>query len=151
MQRILLNGLSQIELEGIGSRLSAVLFPGAFIALFGGLGAGKTTFTRAVAQGLDIYDIQSPTFTIVREHEGKLVLFHFDAYRLADSDELFAIGFDDYLARNAVIILEWSENVTQALPHERLDIAISGSGSMPRNVEITAHGLIYEDILEVLS
>ena len=100
-----LENISEQDTARIGKSIAPLLFPGAFIALFGDLGSGKTTFTKAVAEGLGIDNIQSPTFTIVREHGGRLSLLHFDAYRLSSEDELYAIGFDDYLSRPAVIIM----------------------------------------------
>ena len=105
------------ETEALGARLGERLEPGAVIAFTGDLGAGKTAFTRGLAQGLGIVDrVTSPTFTIVNEYEGgRLPLFHFDMYRLGSSDELFDIGWEDYLARGGVCAVEWSENVADAL------------------------------------
>ena len=144
-------GLDEAHLQDLARALSKKLFPGAFLALFGDLGAGKTTFTQGLAHGLGILDIQSPTFTIVREHrEGTLPLFHFDAYRLSGADELYAIGFEDYLAQDGVIVMEWCENVPEALPVSRLDIRLTGSGSEPRVVVFCARGPAYEALLEVL-
>ena len=98
-----------------------------------------------------IQDIQSPTFTIVREHrEGRLPLFHFDAYRLESSEELYAIGYDDYLSEAGVFVMEWCENVPDALPAQRLEIHLSGSGLMPRSADIYAFGGRYASILEDL-
>lgn len=144
------NGLDEAALCNVAKKLANRLFSGAFIALFGDLGAGKTTFTRALAAELGMFDVQSPTFTIVREHEGALPLFHFDAYRLSDADELYAIGFDDYLARDGAIVMEWCENVPDALPKERLEIHISGSGAEPRTLRLMALGGRYQSILEEL-
>ena len=108
---------SEGETEALGVRLAEALAPGAVIAFTGGLGAGKTAFTRGLARGLGIADrVASPTFTIVNEYEGgRLPLFHFDMYRLSSSDELFDIGWEDYLARGGVCAVEWSENVAGAL------------------------------------
>ena len=131
-----LENISEQDTARIGKSMAPLLFPGAFIALFGDLGSGKTTFTKAVAEGLGIDNIQSPTFTIVREHGGRLSLLHFDAYRLSSEDELYAIGFDDYLSRPAVIIMEWCENVPGALPSERLELHITGSGAEARTSRI---------------
>ena len=105
------------ETEALGARLGERLEPGAVIAFTGDLGAGKTAFTRGLAQGLGIVDrVTSPTFTIVNEYEGgRLPLFHFDMYRLGSSDELFDIGWEEYLARGGVCAVEWSENVADAL------------------------------------
>ena len=133
-----------------GISVGRELFPGAFIALFGGLGAGKTTLTKGIADALDITGILSPTFTIVRHHEGKLPLDHFDAYRIEDPDELYAIGYEDHLASGAVIVMEWCENVPEALPEERLEIHIEGSGEEPRIVALRALGERYSELLKEL-
>ena len=105
------------ETEDLGCRLGRALEPGAVIAYTGDLGAGKTAFTRGLARGLGIPDrVTSPTFTIVNEYEGgRLPLFHFDMYRLGSADELYDIGWEDYLARGGVCAVEWSEIVRDAL------------------------------------
>lgn len=138
------------EMHELGRRIGELLFPSAFIAFFGGLGAGKTTMTKGIASALDIEGILSPTFTIVRRHEGSLRLDHFDAYRLESFDELEAIGYSDYLASGSVIVMEWCENVPGALPEERLEIHITGSGEEPRRVLINAFGKQYLKITETL-
>ncbi len=146
------SGLEEARLSTLAQGLAKGLFPGAFLALYGDLGAGKTTFTKALAQGMGLgADIQSPTFTIVREHrEGPLPLFHFDAYRLGSGEELFAIGFGDYLIEGGVIAMEWCENVPEALPADRLEIHFTGSGSEPRQLEFIATGPVHLGLLEVL-
>lgn len=108
---------SEAETEALGARLAAVLSPGDVVAYRGGLGMGKTAFTRGLARGLGYSGrVTSPTFTIVNEYEGgRLPLFHFDMYRLGSADELFDIGWEDYLARGGVCAVEWSENVADAL------------------------------------
>ena len=105
------------ETEALGQALAASLKPGAVIAYEGDLGAGKTAFTRGIAKGLGAADrVTSPTYTIVNEYlSGRLPLFHFDMYRLASSDELWDIGWEDYLERGGVCAVEWSENVEDAL------------------------------------
>jgi tRNA threonylcarbamoyladenosine biosynthesis protein TsaE len=105
------------ETEAVGEALGKTVAPGTVIAFTGDLGAGKTAFTRGLARGLGISDrVTSPTFTIVNEYEGgRLPLFHFDMYRLESSDELFDIGWEDYLARGGVCAVEWSEKVSDAL------------------------------------
>ena len=144
-------GMSESNTEDIGAVIARELFPGAFIALYGDLGAGKTTLARAIARGMGIDNIQSPTFTIVREHRGgKYPLFHFDAYRITSADELYDMGYGDYLAEDGVIIMEWCENVYGALPESRLDIAITGSGSLPREIVVEARGEGYIPMLEKL-
>ena len=117
---------SPAETEALGAALAGRLKPGAVVAFSGDLGAGKTAFVRGMARGLDICErVTSPTFTIVNEYEGgRLPLFHFDMYRLSSSDELFDIGWEDYLARGGVCAVEWSENVSDALEGDciRVDI-----------------------------
>jgi len=105
------------ETEALGARLAERLVPGDVIAFTGDLGAGKTAFTRGLAKGLGIQcRVTSPTFTIVNEYEGgRLPLFHFDLYRLGSSQELFEIGWEDYLSRGGVCAVEWSENAADAL------------------------------------
>ena len=114
------------ETEELGRRLAAVLTPGSVVAYTGDLGAGKTAFTRGIARGLGIGDrVTSPTFAIVNEYEGgRLPLFHFDMYRLTSSDELFDIGWEDYLARGGVCAVEWSENVAGALEGDAVRVDI---------------------------
>ena len=105
------NSPEQTEL--LGKKLAARLNPGDVIAYYGDLGAGKTAFTRGLAAGLGVTEcVTSPTYTIVNEYlSGRMPLFHFDMYRLSSSEELFDIGWEDYLARGGVCAVEWSENV----------------------------------------
>ena len=105
------------QTERVGTLLARQLKPGDVIAFRGGLGAGKTAFTRGIAAGLGASEpVTSPTYTVVNEYlSGRLPLFHFDMYRLASADELFDIGWEDYLERGGVCAVEWSENVTEAL------------------------------------
>lgn len=105
------------ETERVGARLATVLRPGTILAFRGDLGAGKTAFTRGIARGLGISEpVTSPTYTIVNEYtQGRLPLFHFDMYRLGSSQELFDIGWDDYLERGGICVVEWSEHIEDAL------------------------------------
>lgn len=105
------------QTQALGKKLAALLRPGDVIAYFGDLGAGKTALTRGIAEGLGVQDcVTSPTYTIVNEYlSGRMPLFHFDMYRLSSSEELFDIGWEDYLARGGVCAVEWSENVEDAL------------------------------------
>jgi tRNA threonylcarbamoyladenosine biosynthesis protein TsaE len=112
------------ETEALGEALGKELTAGTVLAYTGDLGAGKTAFTRGLAKGLGVTDrVTSPTFTIVNEYEGgRLPLFHFDLYRLGDAEELFDIGWEDYLARGGVCAVEWSENVAGAID---IDVTVS--------------------------
>ena len=105
------------ETEALGARLAAALRPGDVVAYRGDLGAGKTAFTRGLARGLGITEaVTSPTYTIVNEYpDGRLPLFHFDMYRLRDAEELFDLGWEDYLTRRGVCAVEWSEHVEEAM------------------------------------
>ena len=117
---------SEAETEALGERLAAALSPGAVVAYRGGLGMGKTAFTRGLARGLGCRGrVTSPTFTIVNEYEGRIPLFHFDMYRLPDADALFDIGWEDYLDRGGVCAAEWSELVADALPEDTVYVTIA--------------------------
>jgi len=125
------------ETEKIGSALGKILQPGTLIAYRGDLGAGKTAFTRGLARGLGCSDIvTSPTYTIVNEYlGGRLPLFHFDMYRLRSSDDLWDIGWEDYLDRGGVCAVEWSENVEDALENA-IYVTIHKTGETDRRIEI---------------
>lgn len=126
------------ETQALGQKLASRLAPGDVIAYFGDLGAGKTAFTRGLAQGLGITDpVTSPTYTIVNEYlSGRIPLFHFDMYRLSSSDELFDIGWEDYLSRGGVCAVEWSENVIDALPEDTVWVRIAREGDTGRSITI---------------
>ena len=107
---------SEQETEQLGEKLAKQLKPGTVIAYDGDLGAGKTAFTRGLARGLGITDrVTSPTYTIVNEYDGAVPLFHFDMYRLTSSEDLFDIGWEDYLDRGGILAVEWSQRVEDAL------------------------------------
>lgn len=117
---------SPAQTEAFGAALASHLKPGDVIAFRGGLGAGKTALTRGIAAGLGITErVTSPTYTIVNEYsDGRLPLFHFDMYRLHSADDLFDIGWEDYLDRGGVCAVEWSENVEDAIP-DAITVTIS--------------------------
>lgn len=133
---------SERETEALGRALVERLSPGAVVAFTGDLGAGKTAFVRGMAKGLDIPQrVTSPTFTIVNEYEGgRLPLFHFDLYRLGSSDELFDIGWEDFLRRGGICAVEWSENVADALEPDTVFIDIR-RGNGPEDRVITIEGV----------
>ena len=128
---------SPAETEAIGAALGRILAPGTIIAYRGDLGAGKTAFTRGLARGLGYIDmVTSPTYTIVNEYlGGRLPLFHFDMYRLASADDLWDIGWDDYLDRRGVCAVEWSENVAEAL-EDPITVTIEKTGPDSRRITI---------------
>ena len=128
---------SPAQTEAVGSALGKILKPGTVIAYQGDLGAGKTAFTRGLARGLGSSEmVTSPTYTIVNEYlGGRMPLFHFDMYRLASSDDLWDIGWEDYLERNGVCAVEWSENVEDAL-EDPIIITIEKLGEDSRRITI---------------
>ena len=129
------------ETEKIGASLAKQLSPGTVIAYRGDLGAGKTAFTRGLARGLGYTDlVTSPTYTIVNEYlSGRIPLFHFDMYRLKNSDDLFDIGWDDYLERGGVCAVEWSENVADAMENA-IFVTIEKTGEGTRRITVEGGG-----------
>ena len=128
---------SPLETEAVGAALAQILTPGTILAYRGDLGAGKTAFTRGLARGLGCKDlVTSPTYTIVNEYlGGRLPLFHFDMYRLASSDDLWDIGWEDYLDRGGICAVEWSENVDDAM-EGAIYITIEKLGEESRRITI---------------
>ena len=129
---------SPIETEKVGEALGKVLQPGTILAYEGDLGAGKTAFTRGLARGLGATEqVTSPTYTIVNEYlSGRMPLFHFDMYRWASSDDLWDIGWEDYLERGGVCAVEWSENVADAM-EDAITVCIQKLGEESRKITIT--------------
>ena len=126
------------QTEAVGQALGQILRPGTVLAYEGDLGAGKTAFTRGLAKGLGATDmVTSPTYTIVNEYlSGRIPLFHFDMYRLACADDLWDIGWEDYLDRGGVCAVEWSENVADAMD-DAIHVRIEKTGEESRRIIIT--------------
>lgn len=131
------------ETEKVGEALGKILAPGTVIAYRGDLGAGKTAFTRGLARGLGCGErVTSPTYTIVNEYlDGRMPLFHFDMYRLESADDLWDIGWEDYLERGGVCAVEWSEQVAEAMPPETVYVTISRRPEDDRARTITIEGV----------
>ncbi|MFA4028645.1 MAG: hypothetical protein GDYSWBUE_000670 [Candidatus Fervidibacterota bacterium] len=131
------------EMAKLGRCIAAHLCGGDIVALYGPLGAGKTTLIQGIADGLGVSKRAiSPTFVLVREYLGRLPLFHVDAYRLEgiDPDEAdLQVAFSEYASRGGVIVIEWAEHIRQLLPSERLDAFLSHE-SIGRRVKFVAHG-----------
>ncbi len=120
-----------------GEEFSKTLKEGDVVALNGDLGAGKTVFVKGIAKGLHISDIiTSPTFTILREYKGSLPLYHFDVYRISDPDEMFEIGFSEYLDGSGVSVIEWAEKVEELLPERSVEVLIKKTGNNRREIII---------------
>ena len=120
------------------------------IGLVGELGAGKTRLVKGIALGLEIAEqekVKSPTFVIVREHPGRLRLFHVDAYRLSGAAELWALGWEEMLNQGGLTVVEWAERVAQALPTDRLDVELEIAGAQTRRVRMSCGGVESEALL----
>ena len=132
---------SPAQTEGFAAQLAQKLMPGTVIAYRGDLGAGKTAFTRGLARGLGVLEsVTSPTYTIVNEYlSGRMPLFHFDMYRLTSSEDLFDIGWEDYLERGGICAVEWSENVQSAMENA-IVITIEKTGEDTRRITVEGSG-----------
>lgn len=138
---------STAETEALAGKLAGRLFAGAVLALWGGLGAGKTAFVRGLARGLGVSGrVSSPTFTLLHEHPGKLPLYHFDLYRLTP-DGMDDLGAEDYFYGAGISAVEWPGNAGELLPAERLDVALAGEGDS-RTIDLTPRGRRYEQAIE---
>ncbi|MDO5040265.1 tRNA (adenosine(37)-N6)-threonylcarbamoyltransferase complex ATPase subunit type 1 TsaE [Clostridium sp.] len=142
------------ETTNIGRQLGKILNPGDIVCLTGDLGTGKTHITKGIAEGLSITEnITSPTFTIVNEYDsGRLKLYHFDVYRVSDPDEIYAIGFDDYIFGEGVSIIEWANYIEEILPKDYLHIYIQkdlSKGENYRKISITPYGEKYNYVKEL--
>lgn len=123
------------ETVALGERLGKQLQPGDVIALYGDLGAGKTTLTRGIAVGLGLdADIHSPTFTLIHEHPGRVHLYHVDLYRLSTEQEVETLGLEEYIYSEGVTVIEWGDRMKSILPAERLDITLRMTGDTDREL-----------------
>jgi tRNA threonylcarbamoyladenosine biosynthesis protein TsaE len=135
----------------IGFKLGQLVTPKSVVCLIGDLGAGKTTMTQSLAKSLEVDDyITSPTFTIVNEYEGKMPLYHFDVYRIGSSDEMYDIGFDEYINGDGVCIIEWANLIEDILPDEYLYIEMNYKET-GREMILTPKGEKYEEIVKELT
>ena len=129
------------ETEKIGERLCNALIKvnkkKAFISMEGEMGVGKTAFTRGFAAPLGIRSVKSPTYTIVNEYRGTSCVYHFDMYRISDADDLYSIGFDEYTEKDGYCIAEWSENIKDELPEDRICVKIERTDSSEFQRKIT--------------
>ena len=133
----------------LGRALGEVARPGDLICLWGDLGAGKTHIAKAVGGGLGVSDtIVSPSFVLMAEYEGRLPLFHIDPYRLVSAEDALAGGLIDDRQATGVTLLEWPERLGDALPVDRLDVRIEGTGDEPRTIELIAWTDRYRRYLE---
>jgi len=142
------------ETEEVGKALGAHLGPGDIVFLIGELGSGKTCFTRGIACGLGIaktVPIVSPTFTLINEYPGKTPLFHFDLYRIEDSERIFDLGYQEYFYGKGVAVIEWGEKVTHLFPDEYFLVLFSSAFDEKREIKIKGKGKRFIDIIKSLS
>jgi tRNA threonylcarbamoyladenosine biosynthesis protein TsaE len=138
--------------RSFGERLGMAAAAGDVIALSGPLGAGKTELARGIARGLGVVGpVSSPTFILMAEHEGRLLLFHLDCYRLAGPEDAFGAGLFDERRAEGVTVVEWAERVGTALPAGRLEIRLDGSGDDPRTLACRATDARHGRLLEALA
>lgn len=138
---MIISSFSEDDTYRAGYSLAKYCTPGSVIAMRGDLGAGKTVFVRGLAAGLGLKArVTSPTFTVVNEYPGGIPLFHFDMYRLSGSDDLFEIGWEDYLERGGVCAVEWSEITEDAFPEDTITVSIRKTGDTAREIEILLPG-----------
>ncbi|SCJ37795.1 ADP-binding protein [uncultured Clostridium sp.] len=139
------------QTKEIGYKLGQLLTPKSVVCLIGDLGAGKTTMTQSLATALEVDDyITSPTFNIVNEYEGRMPLYHFDVYRIGSSDEMYDIGFDEYIDGEGVCIIEWANLIEDILPNEYLYIEMNYKET-GREMILTPKGEKYEEIVKELT
>lgn len=137
------------ETQALAHRLALLVSSGDVITLEGQLGVGKTTFTKALAEGLGVKEhITSPTFTIIKEYEGVIPLYHMDVYRLENSEE--DIGFDEYFYGDGVTVIEWAQFISDFLPEKRLEITLNYINEQERELFLNPIGKHYEHIVEEL-
>jgi len=140
--------------EAIGHRLAEVLFGGAVVALIGPLGAGKTQLVRAIAEALDISDarvVSSPTFVLIQEYSARLPIYHFDAYRLTNSDQFVDLGAHEYFQGKGVCLVEWADRVEDVLPKDHLRIKLQITGDTSRRIVLEGRGAQYERLVDFVS
>jgi len=140
---------SEQDTKEFASTLATYVSPGDVITIAGDLGVGKTTFTKGLAIGLEIRrNVTSPTFTIIKEYEGKIPLYHMDAYRLEFSDE--DIGFDEYFYGQGVTVVEWATFIEEFLPSKRLNISIETVSESSRRIICESNDEHYDKIINQL-
>ena len=140
---------SEMDTIELAQNLESEKFPNMVICLNGELGSGKTIFTKGFANALGVKEtVTSPTFTIIKEYDGELPLYHMDVYRL--DGKVDGIGIEDYYHKDGVVIIEWANTIKDILPENRLDIKFIIAGENSRKLVITPHGAEYEELCEAV-
>ncbi|TVL99894.1 MAG: tRNA (adenosine(37)-N6)-threonylcarbamoyltransferase complex ATPase subunit type 1 TsaE [Candidatus Brocadia sp. WS118] len=138
------------ETTRFGAKLGMLLSQGDVIALIGELGAGKTTLVKGIVRGLGVTDrrvVKSPTFSLVHKYKGRIPVYHFDAYRLEDGEEMLDIGSDEMIYGDGVALVEWADKVSGCLPEEYLKITLRAVSENERSIEICGYGKRYDKIM----
>lgn len=147
--KIIANNLK--DTEKLGKIIAKCLEKGTVICLDGELGAGKTSLTQFIAEEFGVKEyIVSPTFTIIKEYEGKLPFYHMDVYRIGSEDDMYELGFDEYIYSEGVTIIEWADLIRAILPQERVNIKIIRIDDRKREISIEGEGPAYEKLLKEL-
>ncbi|OHB92904.1 MAG: tRNA (adenosine(37)-N6)-threonylcarbamoyltransferase complex ATPase subunit type 1 TsaE [Planctomycetes bacterium RIFCSPHIGHO2_12_42_15] len=152
-KKLTFKSVSAGETIKFGERLGRLLAPGHVIALLGELGAGKTTMVKGIVQGLGVTDrrtVKSPTFALVHRYEGRIPVYHFDAYRLENAQEMLDIGSDEMIYGKGVSIIEWADRVPGCLPEEYLMITLTSISKNERCIEVQSCGKCYDDVIKTL-
>jgi tRNA threonylcarbamoyladenosine biosynthesis protein TsaE len=145
---------SPIETEALGAQLGSLLFPGAHVALQGGLGAGKTCFVRGMVSAAapqSAHLVASPTYAIMNIYDGNIPVYHFDFYRLAGDGDIAELGFDDYFGGDGICVIEWSERISALLPDDFITVEFEYSEEDRRRIRLASCGPISEITLERLA
>ena len=140
---------SELDTMELAQNIESEKFPNMVICLDGELGSGKTIFTKAFAQAMEVTDaVTSPTFTIIKEYEGDMPLYHMDVYRL--DGNIDGVGVEEYFNAGGVVIIEWASTIKDILPDERLDIKFVSMGENKRSIHLIPHGKKYEELCEAV-
>jgi tRNA threonylcarbamoyladenosine biosynthesis protein TsaE len=152
MDRFTYDAVDEAGTAKLGAALARVLPNGTAVALCGTLGAGKTRLVQAIAEasGVDRREVVSPTFVLIQEHHGRRLIYHIDAYRVADEDEFERLGPDEYFEGEGLTLVEWADRVETCLPLDRVEVHIEVTGPQSRRFEIRGVGHGYEDTIEKL-
>ena len=153
MEKQEIHSCSAEETFEIGRTLGRLLFPGAFVAFSGDLGAGKTCCVQGISIGLGVEDrslITSPTFTLIQEYQGRLPIYHFDVYRLTHEDEIYDLGYEEYFYGDGVILVEWAERIEAFLPQDCLQVHLHIEEDLSRTLRFQSCSEQFRKILEML-